>query len=154
MKRTVAPFLRSDIFHRFGEVPTVAVKILSVVLALTIGVVLGFSQDVGAVLSRPLAMSLGTFDTNLDDVRIVRYNVAFRNGYAAVPSFHLNAMICDAEADGEAERLREPVSGFGGIGVYEHRDHDARRHRSVRSHPKTLSFTPLLPLANGNVGRC
>jgi hypothetical protein len=143
MKRTAAPFLGSDIFDRFGEVPAVAVKVLGVVLTFPIGVVLGFSQDEGTVLSCPLAMSLSIFDANLDDVRIVGYNVAFRNGDAAIAGFHLDAVIRDAEADSEAKSLREPVGGGGWVGVYEDRDHDAGRHRSVQSHLETLSLTPL-----------
>jgi hypothetical protein len=71
MKGTVAPFLGRDIFDGFGEVPAMAVKVLSVVLALTIGMILGLSQDEGTVLSCTPAMSLSIFDANLDDVRIV-----------------------------------------------------------------------------------
>jgi hypothetical protein len=50
-------------------------------------------------------MSLCIFDANLHDVRIVGYNVTFRNGYAAIAGFHLDAVISDAEADSEAKSL-------------------------------------------------
>jgi hypothetical protein len=49
MKYTAAPFLGSDIGDGFGEVPAVAVKVLSVVLTLAI-LVLGFGQDDGTFL--------------------------------------------------------------------------------------------------------
>ena len=71
MKRTAAPFFRSDIGDSFGEVPAVAVKVLSVVLALAVGLLLRFGQDDGSILSRALAVTLGIFDANLNDVRIV-----------------------------------------------------------------------------------
>lgn len=105
MKGTAAPFLGSDIGDGFGEVPAVAVKVLSVVLTLAIRLVLGFRQDHGTVLSRPLAMSFGIFDPNLNDVRIVRYHVAFGDGEASLTGLHLDAVIGDAEADCEAKSL-------------------------------------------------
>ena len=140
MKRSAAPFLGSDIFDRFSKVPAVAIKVLCVVLALTVGLILGFSQDEGTVLSCPLAMRPGIFNAN--NVRIVGHHVAFRNREAAIPGFHLDPVIGDAEADGEAKSLREPVSSGSRVGVYQHRDHGTGRHRSVQSHPETLSLTP------------
>ena len=105
MKRTVTPLFGSDIGDGFGEVPAVAVKVLSVVLALAIGLVLGFRQDDGTVLSRSLAVPLSIFDANLNDVRVVGYYVAFSDGEAAITGFHLDAVIGDAETDGEAKSL-------------------------------------------------
>ena len=103
MKCTAAPCLGSHIGNGLGEVPAVAVKVLSVVLALAIWLVLGFRQDYGAILSRELAVSFSIFDANLHNVRIVRYNVAFGDGEAAIPGFHLDAVIGDAETDGKAK---------------------------------------------------
>src|SRR5580693_7659315 len=105
MKCTTAPFFGSDIGDGFGEVPAVAVKVLSVVLALAIGLVLGFRQDDGTILSRSLAVTLSIFDANLNDVRVVGYHVAFGDGEAAITGFHLDAVIGDAETDGEAKGL-------------------------------------------------
>ena len=105
MKCTTAPFFGSDIGDGFGEVPAVAVKVLSVVLALAIGLVLGFRQDDGTILSRSLAVTLSIFDANLNDVRVVGYHVAFSDGEAAITGFHLDAVIGDAETDGEAKSL-------------------------------------------------
>jgi hypothetical protein len=51
-------------------------------------------------------------------------------------------VIGDAETDGEAKSLSQPIGGSAGVGVNEHRYHDARRHRSVESHPETLSLNP------------
>ncbi len=103
MKCTPAPFFGSDIGNGLGKVPAVAVKVLSVVLALAIGLVLRFGQDDGTVLSRPLAVTLRIFDANLNDVRVIGHHVAFGDGKAAIAGFHLDAVIGDAETDGEAK---------------------------------------------------
>jgi hypothetical protein len=73
MKCTAAPFFGSNIGDGFGEVPAVAVKVLSIVLALAIRLDLRFTQDDGPVLPRALAVTRCIFDTNLNDVRIVGY---------------------------------------------------------------------------------
>lgn len=104
MKCTTAPFFGSDIGDGLREVPAVAAKVLRVVLALAIGLVFGFCQDGGTILSRSLAVPLGIFDANLNNVRVVGYRAAFGDGEAAVPHSHLDAVICDAETDGEAKR--------------------------------------------------
>jgi len=131
MKYTAAPFFGSDIGDGLRKVPTVAAKVLSVVLALAIGLVLGFRQDDGTVLSRSLTMTLSIFDANLNDVRIVRCHVAFGDGEAAIAGFHLDAVIGDAETDGEAKSLRQPIGRCAGVGVNEHRNYDTGRHGSV-----------------------
>jgi hypothetical protein len=105
MEFTAAPFFGSDIFDGLRKVPTVAVKILSVVLALAIRLVLRFCQDDGTSLSRSLAVPLGVFNANLNNVRVVGYDISFCDGEAAITSFHLYAVITDAETDGEAESL-------------------------------------------------
>ena len=105
MKCTAAPFLGSDIGDGLRKVPAVAVKVLSVVLALAIGLVLGFRQDDGTVLSRSFAVPLSIFDANLNDVRVVGYRVAFGDGEAAITGFHLDAVVGDSETDGEAKSL-------------------------------------------------
>ena len=105
MKCTAAPFFGSDIGDGLRKVPAVAAKVLSVVLALAIGLVLGFRQDDGTVLSCSLAVALSIFDANLNDVRVVGYHVAFGDGEAAIAGFHLDAVIGDAETDGEAKSL-------------------------------------------------
>ena len=88
MKCAAAPLFGSDIGEGFRKVPAVSVKVLSVVLALAIGVVLGFRQDDGAVLSRSLAVTPRIFDANLNDVRVVGDHVAFGDGEAAAsPAF-------------------------------------------------------------------
>jgi hypothetical protein len=141
MKRTVAPFLGSDISNGFGEVPAVAAKVLSVVLALSIGLVLRFSQDDGTVHPRSRAVTPSIFNANLDDVTIVGHHIAFGNGEATVPGFHLDAVIGDAKTDSETKGLRQPIGGFAGIGVNENGNHSAGRDGSVESHLETLSLT-------------
>ena len=105
MKSPVAPLLGSDVGNSFSEVPAVAEKVLSVVLAFAIGLVFRFSQDNGSALSRALAMTPRIFDPNLNEVRIVGRYGAFGNREAAFTGFHLDAVISDAEPDREAERL-------------------------------------------------
>jgi len=105
MKYTAAPFLGSNIGNGFGEVPAVAVKILSIVLALAIGLLFGFSQDDGSVLPGAITVTLGIFDANLNDVRIVGRDVPFGDGETALARFHLDAVIGDAEADSETKSL-------------------------------------------------
>jgi hypothetical protein len=68
-------------------------------------VVLGFRQDDGTVLSGSLAVPLSIVDANLNDVRVVGYHVAFGDSEAAIAGFHLDAVIGDAETDGEAKGL-------------------------------------------------
>ena len=103
MKCTAAPFFGSDIGDGLGKVPAVAAKVLSVVLALAIGLVLGFGQNDGTALSRSLTVPLNIFDANLNHVRVVGYHVAFGDGEAAITGFHLDPVIGDAETDGEAK---------------------------------------------------
>jgi len=105
MKCTAAPFFWSDISDGLRKVPVVAIKVPSIVLALAIGMILGFRQDDGAVLSRPLAVTFRIFDANLNDVRLVGRHVAFGDGEAAIAGFHLDAVISDAQTDGEAKRF-------------------------------------------------
>ena len=68
MKRAAAPFLRSDVGDRFGEVPAMAKKVLSVVLAFAVGLVLRLGQDDGSVVPRALAVSFGILDPDLNDM--------------------------------------------------------------------------------------
>ena len=103
MKCVAAPLFRSDIGDGFGEVPALPVKVLSIVLALAIGLILRLSQDDGSVLSRVLAVPLSILDANLNDLRIVGQHTSFGDGEAAFPSLHLDAVIGDAQADGEAK---------------------------------------------------
>lgn len=105
MKCTVAPFLGSDIGDCFGKIPAVAVKVLRVVLALAIGLVFGFRQDDGTVPPRTLAVALCILDTNLNDVRIVGYDITFGDGETAIASFHLDAVIADAKTNSKTKSL-------------------------------------------------
>lgn len=139
MECTVAPLFRTDVGDSFGEIPAVTVKVLGVVLTLAVGMILRFSQDDGSVLPCAFAVTIGIFDTNLNDVRIVGRHTSFGDGEAALAGFHLDTMIGDAETDGETESLAQPIGGNAGIRVDEHWNHSTRRHRSVDSHLETLS---------------
>ena len=68
MKCTTAPFFRGNIGDGFGEVPAVTVKVLSIVLALAIGLIYRFTQDEGTVPSRALAVPFRILDAYLNDV--------------------------------------------------------------------------------------
>ena len=105
MKCTTAPFFGSDIGYGFGKIPAVAVKILSVVLALAIRLLLRFSQDDGSILSCAVAVTFSIFDANLNEVRIVGRHTSFGYSEATRRGFDLDAVISDAEADGEAKGL-------------------------------------------------
>ena len=140
MKCAGAPVLGSDIGKGFGKVPAVTVEVLSVVLALAVGLILGLGQDDGTVLPSAFAVTLGIFDPHLNDVRIVGQHVSFRDCDATLPDFHLNAVICNAKPDGESEGLCQPVGCHVGIGVLKDRNYSARRHGPVESHLETLSL--------------
>ncbi len=98
-----APFFWSNVGNGFSEVPAVAPEVLSVVLALAIGLVLRFSQDDSPAPPRALAVALGMFDPDLNDVRVVRCRAAFGNGETAVTRLHLDAVVRDAKTNGEAK---------------------------------------------------
>src|SRR5215831_1639623 len=97
MKFATAPLFGSDIGDGFGEVPAVAEKVLSIVLALAIGMVLRFRQDRGSILSRARTMTPRIFDANLNDVRLFGRHISFGDGKAAFAGLHLDAVIGDAE---------------------------------------------------------
>ena len=99
-----------------GEVPAMAGEVFCVVLALAVHMVNGFGEDARAVLACPLAMSVSIFDTNLRDVRVVGLDVAFGNGDAPVTGLHLNAVVGDAQTDGESKGGSEPVAAAPGSG--------------------------------------
>ena len=68
VKRAAAPFFRSNVGNGLGEVPAVAVKVSSVVLALAVGVVFQLGQDDGSILPRALAVTPGILDPDLNDM--------------------------------------------------------------------------------------
>jgi len=111
-------------------------------LALAIGLVLGFSQDDGTVPPRALAVTFSIFEADLNYVRIVGHHVAFGDREAAIAGFHLDAVIGDAKTDSEPKSLGQPIGGCPRVGVYEYRNDNAGRHRTVESHLETLSLTP------------
>jgi len=74
-------------------------------LALAIGMISGFAQDGGAVPARALAVGVGIFDANLNSLRVVGYRVTFGYGETAMAGFHLDAVIGNAQTDGETKSL-------------------------------------------------
>ncbi len=105
MELPSAPFLRGNVLDRLCEVPMVTVEVPSIVLTLSVGLILRLGQDHGTVLPRTLAVPLSVFDANLDDVGFVRSDIAFCDREATVSGFHLDAMICNPQADTEPERF-------------------------------------------------
>ena len=142
MKSTTTPFFGSDIGDGFSEIPAVAVKVLSIVLALAIGLLLRFSQDDGSIPSCALAVTLSIFDANLNDMRIIGRHMSFGDGETPLAGLHLDAVIGDAETGGEAKGLCQPIGCRRGVRINEHRNHGAGWHRSVESHLETLSPQP------------
>jgi hypothetical protein len=67
-KRTATPLFRSDVGDSFGEVPAVAIKVLSIVLALAVGLVVRLGQDGGSILPRALTVTYGILDPDLNDM--------------------------------------------------------------------------------------
>ena len=63
------------------------------------------------------------------------------DGEAAIPGLHLDAVIGNAETNGEPESLGQPIGRCARVGVNEHRNNDAWRNGSVESHWETLSLT-------------
>jgi hypothetical protein len=49
-------------------------------------------------------------------------------------------VISDAESNSEAKSFCQPIGRRAGVRVNKHRNYGARRHRSVESHPETLSL--------------
>ena len=96
MKCAVTPLFRSDIFDGFGKIPAMTVKILNVILTLAVRMLFGFRQNDRPMLARALAVTFCIFDSNLNALRIVGNYVAFGEREAAIPGFHLDAMIGDA----------------------------------------------------------
>src|SRR5215813_9372008 len=133
MKLPTTPLFGSDVCEGFGEVPAMAVKVLSIVLALSIGVIFRFAQDDSPVVPRTFAMANGIFDTHLNALGMVGRDIALGDGEAALPRFHLDAVIGNAQTNGEAKGLRQPIGCCARVGVNEHRNHGAWRHRSVES---------------------
>lgn len=135
-----APFFWGYISDGFREVPVMTVEIPRIVLALTVGLILRFGQDRGAILTRALAMPLRVFNAHLDDVRFIWREVTFGDREAPIARFHLNAMVRDPQANLKSERLRQPFGSNARIGINEHGDDSTRRHGPIRSHPQTVSL--------------
>ena len=105
VKFAATPFFGRNIGDRFGEVPSMAVKVLRIILAFAIRLHLRFSQNYGSILSRARAVARSIFDTNLNDMRIVGHHIAFSYGEAALPGLHLDSVVSDAKTDAEAESV-------------------------------------------------
>src|ERR1700690_3231225 len=105
MKGAATPLFGSDIPDGLREVPMVAVKVPSIVLALAVRVIFGFSQDDRSVLPRAFAVTLGILDANLNDVRMVGRHSSFGNRNAPLAHFHLDAVIGNSETDGKPKCL-------------------------------------------------
>src|SRR5665213_1141751 len=56
-----------------------------------------------------------------------------------IPGLHLDAVIRDAQPDGETKCLAQPVCGCSGVGVDKHRNNWTGRGGAVGSHGVTLS---------------
>lgn len=71
---------------------------------------------------------------------MVGSHITLGEGNAAIASLHLDAVIGNAQTDGEAKGFSQPIGGCAGVGINEHRYDNAGRHRPVESHLPTLSF--------------
>src|SRR5262249_51940125 len=93
--RRAAPAFRVHVADRFGEIPSVAVEVLRVVLALAIGMLDRPSENGCASLASTLAMGEGIFDADLDETRLVGRIVALADRQAPFTGAHLDAVIAD-----------------------------------------------------------
>ena len=98
MKPTAAPFFRSDVGDRLGEVPAVTMKVLRVVLPLTAGMVLRLGEDDGSVLPRARTVTVGVLDPGVQDPSRYPRGVAAR--HRPVPRRKLN------EVEGIGDRIQ------------------------------------------------
>src|SRR5690242_18481520 len=105
MKLSAAPLFRSDVGDSFGEIPAVAMKILGVVLALAVGLVGGLAQNGDPVLACALAVTFRILDADLNVLRVIWRDLAFGDGEAPIPGFHLDAVVRDTQADSKPEGL-------------------------------------------------
>src|SRR5437870_5278159 len=140
MKCAAAPFFRRNVGDSLSEVPAMPIKILSVILALAIGMFFGFSEDDRSVLARALAMTFGIFDADLDDMRIVGRYITLSNGEAPIAGFHLDPVVGDTQPHREAKGLRQPVGSNARIWVDEHRNHCARGNGPIESHKSIVTI--------------
>jgi hypothetical protein len=62
-----------------------------------------FGQDDRAVLPRAVAMTVGIFDPDLNDVRVVRRDVALGYGETPVAGAHLDPVVGDAQTNREVK---------------------------------------------------
>jgi len=134
MKLAAAPFFGGDISDSLGKIPSVTIKVLSIVLALAIRVVCGFAQDSRSILPRSLAVAVSIINSYLNALRVVGRDVAFANGEAAFAGLHLYAVVGNAESHSKTEGLGKPISCRCRIGINEYRNHRTGRDRAVESH--------------------
>ena len=115
-----------------------AEEIFSVVLALPVDLVAGLGEDAGSCLTSALAVGVGIGYPDHHELRTVGHSVSFGDNEAAVPGSHLDAMVADAEADGESESCAEPVGRCAGVGIKDNGNDSARGHGAVKKHGVNL----------------
>ena len=112
----------------------VAVEVLSVVLSLAVLLICRFGKDDGSGLAGAIHVLPGVFYADLQGDGMVGNDVSFCDGEAAFAGVHLNAVVCDAQPDGEAEGFGEPLSCDRGVGIAQDRDDGTGRNRAVGAH--------------------
>lgn len=110
-------------------------------LPLAVRVVGGSFEDVGAVLADSLAQTVRVGDADHHAARAASRETAlrgqpsfgcwFRDDQATAGKLHLDAMVADAQPDGEPERLAKPVRRSDDIGIIELGNDDARCNGTV-----------------------
>src|SRR3954453_10281462 len=111
--RCAAPRDGIDIGDGLCEFPAMAGGIGDRILALSVRVVGGRAKNEGAVSGGILIVLIDVFNANHHGVTWA-YNCRqgkFRDDKRSVTYVHLYAVICNTEADGEAERLAQPLGG-------------------------------------------
>src|ERR1700677_2591363 len=103
-------------------------EILRIVLAFAEGVVGGRSENQRTMLASPFVVAVRIGYTNHHQVRVVCRRGSFGQHEASITCFELDAVVGDAQADREAERITEPVRGGADIWVGKNWNNSARRH--------------------------
>ena len=103
-------------------------KVFGIVLTLAVGIVIGFSNDIHAAAAG--AFVVGVHVLNPDHHRRFQRDagVGFDQNHCAVADVQLSSMVCNANAQGEPERLAQAVDRFSNVWIGKFWKHAASGH--------------------------
>ena len=110
-------------------------EIFDIVLPLTEHVILSQRQNLSAVASSAFEMEIHIVHTDEYGLEIVLPGqFALGENYGAVSDIELRPVIADAQAQGEAEGIAEPVDGWADFGIAKHGHDRTRGYGPIRAH--------------------